>query len=449
MTQQRNMMQNTDAERYVLSACLTNEALFADYFERLTDEMFSDAQSRRVYDIIRQVIREGRRPDVTEVGMRYIAQGGDMAAFIATDSPSYELTGQRIALLEELAVRRNIYGLSYRIMAMSNDPTATIDDIQRTLSTAEQVLTGTREEDIVTFGDAARRLCTDVADRMGEDVERGMMTGLHVFDSRYGFHGGDLVVVAGETSQGKSTLATTIARNMAVSGIPCAYYSMEMSAQQLTARIMARDTCISSSRTLYGRLNANEYAVFHDTSLRMGSLPIYFDEKNKTSVRRICRSVKRLVRLYGVRVVFVDYLQIMANGSRTDSREQMIGDMARDFKVLAVETGVCVVVVSQLSRPSDGRSHEPTLSRMRGSGQIEEACDTAVLVYRPEVYGVKRWAEGMATEGTAKLYIKKGRNIGIGEEIVHFNSSLSFFEDYDPTTAEAGGYQEQREELPF
>ena len=134
-----------------------------------------------------------------------------------------------------------------------------------------------------------------------------------------------------------------------------------------------------------------------------------------------------MVRKYGVRIVFIDYLQIMANNEK-DNREQLIGDMARDLKRIAVDEDICVVALSQLSRNKEQK--KPTISRLRGSGQIEEACDIAVLIYRPEVYGIKTYDNNLPTAGTAQLIIGKGRNIGIGEEIVTFNAGLSFFQDY-------------------
>jgi replicative DNA helicase len=288
-----------------------------------------------------------------------------------------------------------------------------------------------------------------MAGRIDGTAEQGMMTGLHIFDSHYGLHAGDLVIFAGRTSQGKSTLATTIARNMALMGTPSAYYSLEMGAKQLTARIMARDTMLSSSRMLYDKMNDGELARFDQQAATMQQLPIYYDDKSKTSFKRLTTSIRAMVRKHGIRIAFIDYLQILANGSG-DNREQLIGDMARDLKRLAVELNICIVAISQLSRAKD--KPEPTLMEMRGSGQIEEACDTAVLVYRPFVYGIERYKDGTLTYGTAQLTIAKGRNIGLAQEIVQFNGDLTYF--YDRTDeqpkiqAQSSGWDD-KEPLPF
>ena len=149
----------------------------------------------------------------------------------------------------------------------------------------------------------------------------------------------------------------------------------------------------------------------------------------------MCSSIRRMVKRYGVKVVFIDYLQILANGSR-DNRESLIGDMARDLKRLAVEENICVCALSQLSRPKDEKGR-PRLNQMRGSGQIEEACDMAVLIHRPNLQ-----------KESANIYLDKGRNIGVAKDIIKFNGNLSYFSDFEQGDPSAP-YKEQKEDLPF
>ena len=292
-----------------------------------------------------------------------------------------------------------------------------------------------QDDECQQIGDVIGSLMNDVADRMADKGEKGIMTGLNIFDSRFGWHRGDLVIVAGATSQGKSTLASTIAYNMANDGEPIAYYSLEMSAKQLTARMMARCTQVSSSITLYAKLSEYEYKQVYDGSLSIKKLPIYFDEKNKTSFVNMCSSIRRMVKRYGVKVVFIDYLQILANGSR-DNRESLIGDMARDLKRLAVEENICICALSQLNRSKEDKGR-PRLNQMRGSGQIEEACDMAVLIHRPNLQ-----------KESANIYLDKGRNIGVAKDIIKFNGNLSYFTDFEQGDPSAP-YKEQKEDLPF
>ena len=441
-------LNNVEAERELVAGCLSDDNIWQAVSPLLTEEMFTDYEAKRAYGIMRQMEREGKQMDMTEFMMRYASVNGNISLFLTNTIASYEITKQRAELLHSLTVKRKLYALCTKGMSIATDPTASVEDFEKLLTDLHDT-TAAQDTGEQSFGDAVKQLRQDMAQRIDGTGEAGMMTGLHIFDSHYGLHAGDLVIFAGRTSQGKSTLATTIARNMGLMGIPSAYYSLEMGAKQLTARIMARDTMLSSSRMLYDKMNDGELATFDSKAATMQQLPIYYDDKSKTSFKRLCTSIRAMVRKHAIRIAFIDYLQILANGSG-DNREQLIGDMARDLKRLAVELNICIVAISQLSRAKD--KPEPTLMEMRGSGQIEEACDTAVLVYRPFVYGIERYKDSTLTYGTAQLTIAKGRNIGLAQEIVQFNGDLTYF--YDRTDeqqkiqAKSSGWDD-RDPLPF
>lgn len=423
------LMKNIEAERELLAGCLSMDEIWQSVAPMLSEDMFTDYESRKAYNIMRQMDKEGMQMDITVFASRYASVNGQVALFVSNGSTSYELCRQRVEYLHDLTIRRKLYVLCTQGMRIATDPMADMDEFNELMAGLSD--TTSIEVSAQSFGDTVKKLRKDIIDRSAGTSEQGMMTGLHIFDSHFGFHGGDLVIFAGRTSQGKSTLATTIARNMAIMGIPSAYYSLEMGAKQLTARIMARDAMLSSSRMLYDKMNEGELNRFDTQAERLQNLPIYYDDKSKTSFTRLLTSIRAMVRKRGIRMAYIDYLQILANGSG-DNREQLIGDMARDLKRLAVELDICIVAISQLSRAKD--KPEPTLSEMRGSGQIEEACDTAVLVYRPHVYGIQRYKDGTSTVGTAQLTIAKGRNIGLAQEVVKFNSEFTFFHDMDDAT---------------
>lgn len=420
------ILHNTQVENQVISALLLDAGIFDTLWDSITLDLFVDADARMTVDIIKQMVSVGKRAEFSEVGMQLAAKGIDVTKYMTTEVISYEVTRQRIELLKDLAYKRKVNILLLNGLQMLSDPTSEKADFDKLIDDLQKQGEGDAVSNILTFGETLKQLQNDVAKRMNEEANYGLRTGLNIFDSRYGFHTGDLVIVAGATSQGKSTMATTIARNMALQSIPVAYYSLEMGAKQLTARITARDTMIASSRLLYSKMNDMEYAQFYDRSLSMMNLPIYFDERSKTSFNKICTSVRKLVHRHGVKVVFIDYLQILANGNN-DNREQLLGDMARDLKRLAVEEDICVVCLSQLARSKDKPA--PDMNRLRGSGQIEEAADMVVTIYRPYLYDIMRYDDGRTTEGTAQVEIKKGRNIGLGKEVVTFNGELTFFCD--------------------
>lgn len=427
-------LNGTLTEIDVIGAIIIDTDVYQYVHEMLSRDLFQDYDCLKAYECIEQITDEGKIPDWQEMDARLRQQNVDIKRFMTGNTASFEVTKQRVEYLQDLSIRRRLSSLFYKGEVMATDPTTSIDDVQAIFKEFDGVLNNTHNADVQQFGTILGKLMNDVALRKEDKGEMGMMTGLRIFDARFGWHGGDLIIIAGETSMGKSTLATTIAYNTATRNIPSAYYSMEMSAKQLTARIIARQVQVSSSTTLYGKLSDEEYNRVYDGSLALKNLPIYFDEDSKTSFTRICGSIRRMVKKHGVRIVFIDYLQILANG-RGDNREQLIGDMARDLKRLAVEQDICIVALSQLAR--DRMSKEPSLSRMRGSGQIEEACDMAVLIHRPNPRNEE-----------AKIYIAKGRNIGLATENVKFNSSLSYFCDYEAGDPMAP-FEEKIEKLPF
>ena len=431
-----NNLHNTQAEREVLNAILFNPYIYDYVADIISRDIFQDTECQKVYDIMQQMIKAGKTIDAAEVFTIMRKDGLDFSHFVMENIAASELTRQRVAFLDDLQTRRKLLNLCYKAEAMVTDTTISREELRSVGKDFDGYLNNDSQDDeCQQIGDVIGSLMNDVAERMADKGERGIMTGLNIFDSRYGWHRGDLVIVAGATSQGNSTLASTVAFNMANAGEPIAYYSLEMSAKQLTARMMARCTQVSSSTTLYAKLSDQEYKQVYDGSLGIKKLPIYFDEKNKTSFVNMCSSIRRMVKRYGVKVVFIDYLQILANGSR-DNRESLIGDMARDLKRLAVEENICICALSQLNRSKEEKGR-PRLNQMRGSGQIEEACDMAVLIYRPNLQ-----------KESANIYLDKGRNIGVAKDIIKFNGNLSYFSDFEQGDPSAP-YKEKQDDLPF
>lgn len=430
-----NKLHNTQAEVQVLSAILFNPYLYDTLAEYLSKDIFNDYECIKTYEVIKSLADEGKLPDMVEIAAILEREHVDVKRFVLEGSGDYTITRQKILHLADLSVRRRMMALLLKGQSMIVDPTITLDDVAKLTNDFDKVVANDAGEKVIAFGEVVGNLMNDIADRMADKGEKGIMTGIHIFDSHYGWHEGDLIIIAGSTSMGKSTLASTIAYNVAVEGTPVAYYSMEMTAKQLTARMSARCTGVSASTALYAKLSPAEYQKVYDGTLSMKSLPIFFDEDSKTNFSQMCKSIRRLKKKHGIKVVFIDYLQILANGSN-DNREAILGDMARDLKRLAVEEGLAICALSQLNR-ADKDKGEPRLNQMRGSGQIEEACDMGVLIHRPNL-----------KNETATITIAKGRNIGLAKEKVKFNANLSYFSDFEEGDPSAP-YTEKKEQLPF
>ena len=432
MSDRTDFLHNVEAEREVMGACITSPMIYEALGERLTADLFTDASCRQVYGIVVQMLKEGKQPDLAEVGMRFSGKGGDIGLFFTNGTPSYELTKQRLDYLVELRKKRELYELSCRGIKVATDPTSSVDECAELVSRFSAV-TGEEQKE-VRFDVAVRMLGNEIAQRMEGKARKGIMTGLHVFDVRYGFQRGDFVVLGGGTSMGKTTLAVQLTKNIAQRGVPACYYSFEMSMMQLAARILASDVGVSASELLHGEFKQPDFDKFYDKSAKMKDLPIYFDERNRTNFHNICLSMRKMAKAHGVRLFVIDYLQILVNGS-ADNREQVTADMARDLKRLAVELDSCIIALSQVSRSKGATG--PSVNSLRGSGQIEEAADMVVFISRKK-----------SEPERAKVEIAKGRNVGVGSDMVRFDARLSVVADFQPGDPGAP-YKEQTEDLPF
>ena len=419
-------LHNVQIERDVLGAMMMDVNIYSMLFDELCPELFYDGVTRMMYGVMVDMRNEGKIPELQEVAMRADVKGINIAEFIGNNIAVYSVVEQQIMKLRDMERRRKLTATCVKMQTLANDPSADVQEAEKLWQEFQESGYDTGNS-IISYKQATLEMLDNIAKRMKSGENKGMMTGLHVFDVRYGFQNGDLIVVAAETSQGKSTLAMTIARNMALQGIPVAYYSMEMQHDKLVTRLNARETMIGSVRLWRGVVTEKEFSDMYDRVAGVLEMPLYFEDKSKTSFNAICSSIRRMVAKKGIKIAFIDYLQILANSSG-ENREQCIGDMARSLKNLAQEQNICIVALSQVSR--DKETHEPSLRRLRGSGQIEEAADMAILIYRPEVYDIRRYKNGVETKGTAKLIIAKNRNGGLGDEIVTFNAGLSFFTDY-------------------
>jgi replicative DNA helicase len=245
----------------------------------------------------------------------------------------------------------------------------------------------------------------------------GFPTGINVYDKfTGGFHQTDLVIIAAETSQGKTTFALNIAYNNAINGTYAALFSLEMSIQQLTARLSAIDTNMSSKDILRGTVNLPEM-----TSKLKGILNnrILLDNTRNSSLESIISKMRYFVSRFNCRLFFIDYLQLISYHKKGNSTEQNLAEICRALKNFAKENDSAVILLCQLNRDNTG-STAPKLSRLRGSGQIEEAADSVIFVQRPT-------PSQFGEPEVAKIIQQKGRNSGTGEFDLSFEGFVPTF----------------------
>lgn len=263
----------------------------------------------------------------------------------------------------------------------------------------------------------------------------GIPTGFHTLDAVGGFHPGDLVIIGAESSQGKTSLALSFVLKAITQRRPVAFYSMEMTAPQLLARLYAMTSqFLSASSILYRQLGGSDLEEIDRLTGGFQNLPLYVDE-TASSPSAILSSARQMHSRFGIQIVVVDYLQILnaTAKSRYTSDEQFLGDTARALKDLAKSLNIVVIALSQLRR--DPASPVPTIGRLRASGQIAEAADMVLLLYRPEA--VKNGKiehfpspyEKKDTHNAAEIIVAKNRNGALGEFICGFLPEHTLFYD--------------------
>ena len=226
-----------------------------------------------------------------------------------------------------------------------------------------------------------------------------------------GYQPSDLVIIAGRPAMGKTAYALSDALHQARLGYPVGIFSLEMSARQLTARLFANYSGIDSNKLAFGSLTQSEMDVAVSLRPSFNKLPLYIDDEPFLTLLSLKIKAKKWVREKGIKVIYIDYLQLISNSQRGRTRDQEISEISRTLKGLAKELDIPIIALSQLSRGVETRADKrPMLSDLRESGAIEQDADNVLFLYRPEYYGIPQWEDGSPTANEVEVIISKFRN---------------------------------------
>ena len=307
----------------------------------------------------------------------------------------------KIRILKDLYDRRRMYNVSEELKACNN-LSARAPEVRQSAINKLREMDTFPGSSIVTLRQALGEYLEELS-----DIEDGLRipcipSGFQFLDERKCFCPGRMTVIGADTSQGKTSFALSMLLNAAKEGVPSAFYSLEMCNSDLMQRLLN----MKSTAPVSNSVDATEVAK----TLRQ--FPMYFDEK-ATNPDTIIASIRGLVRKYKVRLVVIDYLQMMPvyGKAKGQTEESYLGETAHRLFDVSKELDISIVLLSQLSRGEENGSF-PTLTRLRGSGQIEQAADVVVFVYRPEAFGkgYKGKFKDVDTNGTAEIIIAKNRN---------------------------------------
>lgn len=435
--QNQPLVNDTKAEQYVIGSLLVDPTAYTLVSQYLDEDCFYDPMCRDIWKAVDNMGKQGMPIDVISVSAELSKQKSNVTALdlmnISAQIASSAHVEYHAIRLQDLGRRRKLWVVGQQLSKVGlSEEILTADAHQEAIESIGGVFE--KADGVFTLDDAMNSLNEImVKNATVGGVTTGTKTGMERFDEKGGLQKSDLIIVAGETSQGKTSLALCMTRHAIENGAKVAFYSMEMTKEQLTARLLSAKTNIPANNILYsGSLAPSEIRIIDEARGKLPGENLFFDDKSTSNIDSILLSIRMLKMQKDIDGAVVDYLQILNVNSRSTSfsREQAMGDAARRFKNLAKELNIWIIALSQLSR--DSNCPEPNLNRLRDSGQIGEAADVVILVYRAEYYNRAYPApfdnkDDYPTDGTAMIDVAKGRNIGTFKFFMGFNKNTTNF----------------------
>jgi len=437
-----------EAEISVLSAMLIDGDAVARAVEMVDDGSFYKEANRRVFRAMIRLYSRGEVIDVVTLsdelkssgelegagGMPYLARLVDAVPTAANIEYHCRI------LKDKSVLRRLIEAATDIVQEAYEAPAGEVDD---TLDRAEQrifqIAQASERQGFVWI----KEILWPAFERI-EELQRspGSVTGVasgypDLDNMTAGFQPGDLVVVAGRPSMGKTALALNFAQHAAIDhDVPVAVFSLEMSKESLVQRLLCAEGRVDSGRLRRGRLQDDEYARLATAAGHLNTAPIWIDDTPAISPLELRAKARRLAAEVDLGLIIVDYLQLMAGPRNVENRQQEISAISRSLKAVSKELNVPVVALSQLSRAPEQRTDKrPLLADLRESGAIEQDADLVIFVYREEAYrkdGDLIDDKGESLEGRAEIIVGKQRNGPTGTVNLYFHKSYTLFESLAP-----------------
>ena len=444
---------NEDAEKAVLGALLTDGSSSGEAVDLVTsivdrDDFYRDTH-RIIYDAILNLVKSNKTVDFitlseelerrkkldTVGGIAYITS-------LANEATGYNIEEHARIIVEKAQMRRLI-DAGNKIVGMTY---AGEDEPSVIMNKAEQLVldVGGQTQSESTFSPIGDVVLTNI-DRLSKLQQHkgsitGVPTGFRDLDFKLnGLQRSDLILVAARPAMGKTSFALSIAKNIAVDyREPIAFFSLEMNNVQLVNRLISNVCSVPGNKILNGQLTPDEWERFDSNIRKMQGAPIYVDDTPGLSIFELRTKARRLVREHGIKILMIDYLQLMnANGMRFNSRQEEVSTISRSLKGLAKELNIPVLALSQLSRAVEQRDgaegKRPQLSDLRESGAIEQDADMVLFVHRPEYYHILQDDKGNDLHGMAQIIIAKHRKGATGDVLLNFRGEYTRFANPEDT----------------
>lgn len=394
----RELPYSQDAEMAVIGSALTNSHSVAESAEIVKPSDFYFPQNREIYSAIIELFNENLAIDFITVSNR-LSQKDKLEAVggipylrtAATNVPTTRHVTYYSNIIKDKATLR---ALIQRANAISDMAYSETDKVERVVDQAEQLIfdvSSSRESgDILPVSEIFMGSYQELVENsMNQGGITGLSTGFDELNRRTGgFHGGELILIAGRPGMGKSSFAVNIAEHVSmVDKKTVAIFNLEMPKEQIVNRIICSQAMVNSGKIRTGDITGEDWEKIGAIVNRVATAPMYIDDTASITVSEIRAKCRRLKQTKNLELIVIDYLQLMQSSGRADNRQQEISEISRSLKILAKELGIPVIALSQLSRASESRSDKrPMLSDLRESGAIEQDADMVMFLYRDDYY---------------------------------------------------------------
>ena len=411
----RTIPSDFELEQIALGGMLIDKRGVPEFIELVKDtNVFYHSQTAVIYEAILSLYKDSQPVDLATVRIALqkegkLQQSGGGAYLVSlTEIVSSSANIQQYALLLiQLYVKRKSIEIAGELREQAYEEDTDIfellDSSYKELDKVSDWLSIKQPKEI---GDYLTEVLKTKAERAGiPTAVRDINLKLN------GYQPSDLVIIAGRPAMGKTAYALSDALHQARMGYPVGVFSLEMSARQLTARLFANYAGIDSNKLAIGTLSQSEMDVAVSLRPSFGKLPLYIDDEPFLTLLSLKIKAKKWVREKGVKIIYIDYLQLISNSQRGRTRDQEISEISRTLKGLAKELDIPIIALSQLSRGVETRGDKrPMLSDLRESGAIEQDADNVLFLYRPEYYGIPTWEDNTPTTNEVEVIIAKFRN---------------------------------------
>ena len=454
---------NLEAEQALLGSILVNNDILDEISNIVSSQIFYDPSHVKIYEVIESLNNKGmianpitlknffeKEKILDEVG------GTEYLVKLTRFSGSAKQANDYAKIIHEMYLRRELIQISDKLNSDTYNANAQERNAENIIENTEKSLfdlaeRGSFSQSFLKFNKALDQTIEMATLAMQNDQGLvGVPTGLTDLDQKLGgLHKSDLVILAGRPSMGKTALATNIAYNAALNILnkqeksSVAFFSLEMSSEQLSTRILSEQARIKSDDIRRGKVTEEEINRYIETSRNIYNLPLYIDETPAITISTLCNRARRIKRLFGLSLIVVDYIQLMrSNSIKSDNRVQEISEITQGLKALAKELSVPILALSQLSRAVEQRDDkQPQLADLRESGSIEQDADVVMFVYREEYYLERKqpklgsiehaeWQSKMSdVNGLADIILGKQRHGPTGTIKVEFEGIYTKFKD--------------------